>query len=232
MAEPTIDDRYEILEIWRESLRSEPGAAVRVLAKAEAGGIGPEDYAVGVTTRADAQLSPMLDEGELFTGLTYAEAHWVAAVLAHAADRVEEAEDLLFALRVPVDLSWRDVDLAPEVVEPGGVRSAPLLPWEPDGLSAETRYAIATFTLDCGHQMVELLRQDPGVAPFWMEDDGVDHLAARDARSLARLLIHARALEEAHQIIEAARANLATHPDEEDEEEAGDDEEGLEDDER
>ena len=28
---------------------------------------------MGVTTRADAQLSPLLDEGKLFTGLTFAE---------------------------------------------------------------------------------------------------------------------------------------------------------------
>jgi hypothetical protein len=192
---------------------------VRVLAKVDAGAAGPEDYAVGVTTRADAQLSPMLDEGKLFTGLTYAEAHWVAAVLASAAGRVEDAEGLLFELRIPVELTWRDIDLAPEVVEPGGVRSAPLIPWEPRDLPGPSRYAIGTYTLDCGHQAVELLRQDPESAPFWIEDAGVDHLAARDARSLARLLLDAASLEEAHHLIDAAQANLATHPDDDDEDE-------------
>ena len=40
---------------------------------------------------------------------------------------------------------------------------------------------------------------------------------ARDARSLTRLLYGAINLEEAHNIIEAAQANLARHPDEDDE---------------
>jgi hypothetical protein len=192
---------------------------VRVLAKVDAGAPGPEDYALGVTTRADAQLSPLLDEAKLFTGLTYAEAHWVAAVLASAAGRVEDAESLLFELRVPVELTWRDMDLAPEVVEPGGVRSAPLIPWDPQDLSDAGRYAIATYTLDCGHQAVELLRQEPESAPFWIEDAGVDHLAARDARSLARLLLNAATLDEAHELIDAAQANLAAHGDDDEDDE-------------
>ena len=161
-----IDDRFEILEVWRR---------------------------------------PLLGDGS-------------AAVLASAADRVEDAESLLFDLRVPVDLAWREVDLASEVIEPGGLRSAPLVPWEPDAESSSPgRYAIATYTLDCGHQAVELLRQDPDAAPFWVEDGAVDHLVARDARSLTRLLHGAINLEEAHNIIEAAQANLARHPDEDDE---------------
>ncbi len=207
--------------MWRRPLRGDAHAAVRVLAKVEAGAYGPEEYAVGISTRADAQLSPLLDEADLFTGLSFAEAHWVAAVLASTADRVEDAESLLFDLRVPVDLAWREVELASEVVEPGGLRSAPLVPWEPeDGEAPASRYAIATYTLDCGHQAVELLRQDPDAAPFWIEDGAVDHLVARDARSLARLLIRAANLEEAHALIESAQANLARHPDE-DEEDAG-----------
>ena len=64
---------------------------------------------------------------------------------------------------------------------------------------------------------MELLRQDPDAAPFWVEDGAVDHLVARDARSLTRLLHGAINLEEAHNIIEAAQANLARHPDEDDE---------------
>ena len=76
-----------------------------------------------------------------------------------------------------------------------------------------TRWAIATYTLDCGHQAVEMLQQDPDSAPFWVERGAVDHLAARDARSLARLLLDASTLEEAHQLIESAQANLATHTD-------------------
>ena len=120
---------------------------------------------------------------------------------------------------MPVDLAWRDVNLASEVVEPGGLRSQPLVPWEPEAESSTPgRYAIATYTLDCGHQAVELLRQDPDAAPFWVEDGAVDHLAARDARSLTRLLHRAANLEEAHSIIEAAQANLARHPDDDDEE--------------
>jgi hypothetical protein len=212
-----IDDRFEILEVWRRPLRGDASAAVRVLAKVEAGAYGPEEYAVGVSTRPDAQLSPLLDEADLFTGLSFAEAHWVAAVLASAADRVEDAESLLFDLRVPVDLAWREVDLASEVIEPGGLRSAPLVPWEPDAESnTPGRYAIATYTLDCGHQAVELLRQDPDAAPFWVEDGAVDHLVARDARSLTRLLHSAVNLDEAQNLIEAAQANLARHPDDED----------------
>jgi hypothetical protein len=215
----TIDDRFEILEVWRRPLIGDGSAAVRVLAKVEAGAYGPEEYAVGISTRPDAQLAPLLDEADLFTGLSFAEAHWVAAVLASAADRVEDAESLLFDLRVPVDLAWREVELASEVIEPGGLRSAPLVPWEPEegGIGA-SRYAIATYTLDCGHQAVELLRQDPDAAPFWVEDGAVDHLVARDARSLTRLLHRAANLEEAHNIIEAAQANLARHPDDDEEE--------------
>jgi hypothetical protein len=212
-----IDDRFEILEVWRRPLRGDASAAVRVLAKVEAGAYGPEEYAVGVSTRPDAQLSPLLDEADLFTGLSFAEAHWVAAVLASAADRVEDAESLLFDLRVPVDLAWREVELASEVIEPGGLRSSPLVPWEPDAESnTPGRYAIATYTLDCGHQAVELLRQDPDAAPFWVEDGAVDHLIARDARSLTRLLHGAVNLDEAQQLIEAAQANLARHPDDDD----------------
>ena len=187
---------------------------MRVLAKLEAGALGPEEYAVGSTTLPEAQLAPMLDEADLFTGLSFAEAHWGAAVIASAADHVGEAEDLLFDLRVPVDLSWRDIELASEVIEPGGVRSSALVPWRPEGREVPTgQYAIATYTLDCGHQAVELLRQDPDAAPFWIEEGAVDHLIARDARSLSRLLLNAVSLDEAHALIEQAQANLATHPD-------------------
>jgi hypothetical protein len=214
---PAVDDRYEILEVWRRPLRGDASAAVRVLAKVEAGAYGPEEYAVGISTRPDAQLAPLLDEADLFTGLSFAEAHWVAAVLASAADRVEDAESLLFDLRVPVDLAWREVELTSEVVEPGGLRSQPLVPWTPAEPVPQSGYAIATYTLECGHQAVELLRQDPDAAPFWVEDGAVDHLVARDARSLSRLLYRAGNLEEAHSIIEAAQANLARHPDEDDE---------------
>ncbi|MDH3227593.1 MAG: hypothetical protein OEM67_10970 [Thermoleophilia bacterium] len=205
--------------MWRRPLLAEQEAAVRVLAKVEAGAFGPEEYAVGVTTVPVAQLAPLLDEADLFTGLTFAEAHWVAAVISSAADRVESAEGLLFDLRVPVDLAWREVDLTAEVVEPGGLRSQSLVPWTPkdemEVASQQERissYAIATYTLECGHQAVELLRQDPDAAPFWVEDGAVDHVAARDARSLTRLLLDAHNLKEAHDIIEAAQENLATHP--------------------
>jgi hypothetical protein len=215
-----MDDRYEVIEIWRQPLRNEPGAAVRVLARAEAGAVGPDEYAVGITTKADAHLYPMGDEGDLFTGLSFAEAHWLAAILASATSTVEEAESLLFDLRVPVELTWRDIELAPEVIEPNGLRSGPLVPWHPEGPPSHRAYAIATYTLDCGHQAVELLRQDPDSAPFWLEEGAVDHLAARDARSLARLLLDAKTLADAKALIDAARANLATHPvDEEGEEE-------------
>jgi hypothetical protein len=122
-----------------------------------------------------------------------------------------------------VDLTWRDIELAAEVIEPGGLRSAPLLPWMPDGKPSQSRWAIATYTFDCGHQAVELLRQDPDSAPFWIEEGAVDHLAARDARSLARLLLDAKALEEAQGLIEAAQANLATHADNHDDEPEDDD---------
>jgi hypothetical protein len=186
---------------------------VRVLAKVEAGAVGPEEYAVGISTMPEAQLAPMLDEADLFTGLSFAEAHWVAAVIASAADRVNEAEDLLFDLRVPVDLSWRDIELASEVVEPGGMRSSPLVPWRPEHgeIPPGAQYAIATYTLECGHQAVELLRQDPDAAPFWIEEGAVDHLVARDARSLSRLLLGAGSLDEANDLIEQAQENLATH---------------------
>ncbi|MCC6832280.1 MAG: hypothetical protein IT200_13115 [Thermoleophilia bacterium] len=211
--------------MWRRPLRQEPNAAVRVLAKTEAGAVGPEEYAVGISTLPEAQLAPLLDEADLFTGLSFAEAHWVAAVIASAADRVREAEDLLFDLRVPVDLSWRDIELASEVIEPGGMRSAPLVPWGAGGGSvpAGTQYAIATYTLECGHQAVELLRQDPDAAPFWIEEGAVDHLMARDARSLARLLLSATTLDEAHALVEQAQANLARHADDDLDEDEDDD---------
>lgn len=87
-----------------------------------------------------------------------------------------------------------------------------MVPWEPGDAPSATRWAIATYTLDCGHQAVEMLRQDPDSAPFWVEQGAVDHLAARDARSLARMLLEATTLEEAHGLVESAQANLATHP--------------------
>jgi hypothetical protein len=198
---------------------------VRVLARAEAGADGPDEYAVGVTTKADAHLYPMGDESDLFTGLSFAEAHWLAAVLVATTRTVDEAESLLFELRMPVELTWREIELAPEVIEPNGLRSGPLVPWHPDGPPTQRRHAIATYTLDCGHQAVELLRQDPESAPFWLAIGEVDHLAARDARSLARLLLDARTLEDASALIEAARANLATHPEDEEDEEEDDERE-------
>jgi hypothetical protein len=212
-----------VLEVWRRPLSGDGGAAVRVLAKVEAGAVGPEEYAVGVTTRAESQLYPLADQGDLFTGLSYAEAHWVAAVLSSAAGQVDEAEALLFDLRVPVDLTWRDIELASEVIEPGGLRSGPLVPWVSDGEPTHIRWAVATYTLDCGHQAVELLRQDLDSAPFWIEEAAVDHLAARDARSLTRLILEAESLEEAHALFEAAQANLATHAGDEDDEDERDD---------
>lgn len=199
---------------------------MRVLARSEAGAVGPDEYAVGITTKADAHLFPMGDEKDLFTGLSFAEAHWLAAILVSATRNVEEAESLLFDLRMPVELTWRDIELAPEVIEPNGLRSQPLVPWHPEGPTSQRAYAIATYTLDCGHQAVELLRQDQESAPFWLEEGAVDHLAARDARSLARLLLDATNMEEAHALIESARANLATHPDDDE------DEDDLEDDDR
>lgn len=194
-----------------------------MLAKVEAGAVGPEEYAVGVTTRPEAQLAPMLDEADLFTGLSFAEGHWLAAVLATAAERVEDAESLLFDLRVPVDQSWRGVDLSSEVVEPGGLRSAPLMAWDPqDAGHGLGRYAIAVYTLECGHQALELLRQDPDAAPFWVEEGTVDHLIARDVRTLTSLLAGASTVDEAHGLIDDFQANLAHHVDE-DEDGADDD---------
>ena len=60
---------------------------------------------------------------------------------------------------------------------------------------------------------MELLRQDPDAAPFWIEEGAVDHLMARDARSLARLLLSATTLDEAHALVDQAQANLARHAD-------------------
>jgi hypothetical protein len=187
--------------------------------------VGPEEYAVGITTLPEAQLLPMLDEADLFAGLSFAEAHWLAAVIASAADRVDDAEGLLFDLRVPVELTWRDIELAAEVIEPGGVRSGPLVPWRPDAtaLPPGTQYAIATYTLECGHQAVELLRQDPDAAPFWVEEGAVDHLVARDARSLSRLLLGESSLDGAHALIEQYQQNMATHPDEDEDDLDGED---------
>ncbi|MEI7521093.1 MAG: hypothetical protein ACOYL4_06205 [Miltoncostaeaceae bacterium] len=218
----TDDPRFEILEVWRRPIGEEGRAAVRVLARIEAGAYGPEEYAVGVSTDPDSVFDPVSEETDVFSGLTFAEAHWVAAVIASNEGQPEQAEDLLFDLRVPVDLEWRDIDLSSVVVEPGGVRSTPLVPWEPDDAPSATRWAIATYTLDCGHQAVEMLRQDPDSAPFWVEQGAVDHLAARDARSLARLLLESGTLEEAQALVESAQANLATHP----EEHSDDDSEG------
>ena len=208
------DPRFEILEVWRRPLGDGGTAAVRVRARVEAGADGPEEYAVGVSVDPDSVFDPVSEETDVFSGLTFAEAHWVAAVIASNEGQAEDAEALLFDLRVPVDLEWRDIDLSSVVVEPGGVKSTPLVPWTPSDAPASTRWAIATYTLDCGHQAVELLRQDPDSAPFWIEQGAVDHLAARDARSLARMLLEAGTLEEARVLVESAQANLATHPEE------------------
>jgi hypothetical protein len=206
------DPRFEILEVWRRPLGDGGEAAVRVLARVESGAYGPEEYAVGVSVDPDSVFDPASEETDVFSGLTFAEAHWVAAVIASNEGQAEDAEALLFDLRVPVDLEWRDIDLASVVVEPGGVRSTPLVPWAPIDAPASTQWAIATYTLDCGHQAVEMLRQDPDSAPFWIEEGAVDHLAARDARSLARMLLEAASLQEARGLLESAQANLATHP--------------------
>ena len=50
----------------------------------------------------------------------------------------------------------------------------------------------------------------------------MDHLAARDARSLCRLLLDAGDMQEAYSLIESAQANLATHPDDDGEDEEED----------
>jgi hypothetical protein len=187
----------------------DPKAAVRVLAKVEAGSIGPDEYAVGITVRPESHMDPLSDDSRIFQGLSFAEAHWVAAVLASTSEDAADADGLLFDLRVPVDLTWRDIELAPEVIEWAGLRSAPLVPWLPADLAPGRQYAIATYTLDCGHQALELLRQDPDSVPFWMLVDSVDHLAARDARSLSRLLLTATTLDEASALIEQGKSNLA-----------------------
>ncbi len=141
-----------------------------------------------------------------------------AEVEGGAADRGGEAENRVYERGGQVELGGGGGERASGVIEPGGLRSAPLVPWEPEGETpAPGRYAIATYTLDCGHQAVELLRQDPDAAPLWVEDGSVDHLVARDARSLTRLLYSAANIEEAQTLIDAAQANLARHPDEDDE---------------
>jgi len=210
--------------VWRRPLRGESSAAVRVLAKVEAGSVGPEEYAVGISVLPEAQLMPLLDEADLFTGLSFTGAHWLAAVVASAAERVDDAESLLFDLRVPVDLAWRDHDLASEVIEPDGIQSEPLMPWRPEGadVPAGTQYGIAVYTLDCGHQAVELLRQDPDAAPFWVEEAGVEELAAADVRGLARLLRNETSLEGAHRLISHYQAKMVVHPDGEEDEEGED----------
>ncbi len=192
-------------------------ASVRVLAKVEAGAVGPDEYAVGITIKPESHMDPLSDDSRIFQGLSFAEAHWVAAVLASTSEDAADADGLLFDLRVPVDLTWRDIELAPEVIEWAGLRSAPLVPWEPAELLPGRHYAIATYTLDCGHQALELLRQDPESAPFWMLVDSVDHLAARDARSLSRLLLTAATLEEAAALIEQGKSNLAMDVDDDEE---------------
>lgn len=213
--------------MWRRPLRGETGAAVRVLAKVEAGAAGPEEYAVGISVLPEAALMPLLDEADLFTGLSFTGAHWLAAVVASAAERADDAESLLFDLRVPVDLTWREHDLASEVLEPDGIQSEPLIPWRPEGedVPPGTQYGIAVYTLDCGHQAVELLRQDLDAAPFWVEEAGVEELTASDVRGLARLLRAEATLEGAHRLISQYQAKMVVHPDgEEDEEDDGDDE--------
>jgi hypothetical protein len=200
---------------------------VRVLAKVEAGAVGPEEYAVGISVLPEAQLMPLLDEADLFTGLSFTGAHWLAAVVASAAERVDDAESLLFDLRVPIDLAWRDHDLVAEVIEPDGIQSEPLLPWRPEGtdVPAGTQYGIAVYTLDCGHQAVELLRQDIDAAPFWVEEAGVEELAAADVRGLSRLLRNETTLEGAHRLISHYQAKMVVHPDGEEDEEGEDDDE-------
>lgn len=200
----------------------DPAAFVRVLAKVEAGAAGPDEYAVGVTVKSESHMDPLSDDSRIFQGLSFAEAHWVAAVLASTSEDAPDADGLLFDLRVPVDLTWRDIELAPEVIEWAGLRSAPLVPWEPAGQPSGRRYSIATYTLDCGHQALELLRQDPESAPFWMLVDSVDHLAARDARSLSRLLLEAKTLDEATALIEQGKSNLAMDVDDSDDEDERD----------
>ena len=69
---------------------------------------------------------------------------------------------------------------------------------------------------------MELLRQDPDVGPVLAGGRRGDHLVARDARSLARLLLNASGLEEAHQLIDSAQENLAHHGDQEDDEDEED----------
>ena len=196
-----IDDRFEILEVWRRPLRGDVAAAVRVLAKVEAGAYGPEEYAVGISTRPDAQLAPLLDEADLFTG---------PVVRRGPLGRRRAGE------RGRPRRGRREPAVRPaRAGRPGLARGGAGVRGDRAGRPAlgaaralgarrrvdrrPGRYAIATYTLDCGHQAVELLRQDPDAAPFWVEDGSVDHLVARDARSLTRLLYRAVNLEEAQQ---------------------------------
>jgi hypothetical protein len=76
------DPRFEILEVWRRPLGDGGEAAVRVLARVESGAYGPEEYAVGVSVDPDSVFDPASEETDVFSGLTFAEAHWVAAVIA------------------------------------------------------------------------------------------------------------------------------------------------------
>ena len=72
------DPRFEILEVWRRPLGEDGEAAVRVLARVESGAYGPEEYAVGVSVDPDSVFDPASEETDVFSGLTFAEAHWDA----------------------------------------------------------------------------------------------------------------------------------------------------------
>ena len=158
-----IDDRFEILEVWRRPLRGDAAAAVRVLAKVEAGAYGPEEYAVGISTaprrppvaaagRGRPVHRPVVRRGPL------------------GGRRAGERRRPGGGRREPAVRPARAgrPGLARGGAGVGGDRARrPALGarWCRGSRRAShrrrARYAIATYTLDCGHQAVELLRQDP-----------------------------------------------------------------------
>ena len=133
---PPIDDRYEILEVWRRPLRGDArrrraGAGEGRGRRLRARGVrGRRQHAPGRPPRARCSTRPTCSPASRSPRPTGSR-----PCSRSAADRVEDAESLLFDLRVPVNLAWREVELASEVIEPGGLRSAPLVPWEPEAES-------------------------------------------------------------------------------------------------
>ena len=185
-----VDDRFEILEVWRRPLRRRAGAAVRVLAKVEAGAIGPEEYAVGITTRPDAQLVAAARRGRaLHRSVVRRGPLGGRRAGQRRRPRRRRREPAVRAARAGrPGLARRRARLGGDRARRPALGAARAVGAGRGAVaraatrSRRTRSTAATRRWSC-------CARTPTPRPSGSRTAAVDHLAARDARSLTRLLL-------------------------------------------